>query len=113
MPPDDKPRTNQGAIFVVICTIAFCAVIGVSTLSYCLIYGIEPNQTLLTVYSSLVIGLFGYLSGVLSKTSPTEATKSAPPTPPPADIPPIPPPPTKVVVENKPDNPVQTEEVKP
>lgn len=71
---DDKPETNKSVIFIVVFAIAICAVIGVLTLSYCLVAGKELNQTLLTLYSALVTGLFGYLSGVLSKTSPTATT---------------------------------------
>jgi len=108
MPPDDKPDTNKGIIFIVVLGLVINATIGVVSLAYCLVFRVAVEQAFLTVFVGIVTYLLGVLSGILSKTSPTAATTSSPS----AGIPPIPPPPTKVVVENKPDNPVQTEEVK-
>jgi hypothetical protein len=107
---NEQPSTNKGVIFVVVCTLAINLSIGFSTLSYCLINKIEPNQVLLTSFISITTGLIGWLGGVLSKTSPTEATKAPPPIP--TDGVTVGGPPAKVEVVNTPAAPVQTEEVK-
>ena len=90
---------------IVVITLALNATVGLSTLAYCLVFKIEPNQVLLTAYLSIVTGLLGLIGGMLTKTSPTEATKVAP-------IPPVPPNggPTEVKVVSTPTDPVHTEE---
>ncbi len=86
---------------IVVITLALNATVGLSTLAYCLVMRIEPNQVLLTAYLSIVTGLLGLIGGMLSKTSPTETTKVA-------TIPPTGP--TNVNVVNPPDAPVPVKE---
>ena len=98
-------------IFLIILTLAVNATIGVGTLAYCLISQTEPNAALLTAFVAIVNFVLGAISGMLVKTSPTEATKQ------PLPNPPSPPPPTNdnptpVQVVNTPVNPVPTEEQK-
>lgn len=77
---------------------------GMCVLGYCLIFKVEPNVALLTTFVGIVNFLFGAVSGMLVKTSPTETTKAAP----------VVAPPIETVITNKPDNPVPTtEEAKP
>lgn len=75
---DDKPQTNRGVIFIVVCSIAICAILGVVTLSYALTTGKELNQVLLTAYVGMITGLLGVLGGMLSKTSASETTTAKP-----------------------------------
>ncbi len=110
---DTAPQTNKGIITIVILTLALNATIGLSTLAYCLIAKIEPNQVLLTAFISIITGLLGIIGGMLSKTSPTEATKQTPTET--VRQPPHPPvpsgdAPTQVTVMNTPDAPVPTTE---
>lgn len=68
--------TNRGAIFIVIGTLAGMAglcVCAVCVLSY---YGIEIPPEL----NTLTGGLVGALTGVLAKTTPSEAPKTQTPT---------------------------------
>ncbi len=58
-------------------TLAINATIGFSTLAYCLIGKIQPDAVLLTAFISMVTGVTGVIGGMLSKTAPTETTKSA------------------------------------
>ena len=109
---NEQPQTNMRVIMIVVITLALNATVGLSALGYCLVMKVEPNQVLLTAYISIITGVLGIIGGMLTKTSPTETTKSAP-------IPPILPngitvggPPAQVEVVNTPAAPVQTEEVK-
>jgi hypothetical protein len=98
--------TNKNVIFIIIVTLALNATIGLSTLAYCLVMKIEPNQVLLTAFISIITGLLGIIGGMLTKTSPTETTKQPlpnPPTPPPTNENPTP-----VEVVNAPTDPVPT-----
>ena len=108
---NDKPETNKWMIFLIILTLAVNATIGVGTLAYCLISQTEPNAALLTAFVAIVNFVLGAISGMLVKTSPTEATKQPLPNPP---SPPMPmnANPTQVEVVNTPVNPVPTEEQK-
>ena len=108
----DKPSTNKGVIFVIVCTLAVNATIGMGTLAYCLIFKVEPNAALLTAFVAIVNFVLGAISGMLVKTSPTEATKATPVAPLPPPIPPTDGEPTEVVVTNKPTDPVPTTETK-
>ncbi len=98
--PDDAPQpdTNKGVIFVVVSTLAINATVGLSALSYCLVFKVMPDQVLLTAFVSITTGLLGVLGGMLTKTSPTQATSAAPAT----AIP------SQVHVTNKPGDPVPT-----
>ncbi len=98
--PDDAPQpsTNKGVIFVVVTTLAFNATVGLTALSYCLVFKVQPDQVLLTAFVSITTGLLGVLGGMLTKTSPTETTKQAIPIPVPS----------QVHVTNQPDDPVPT-----
>ena len=95
---DEPPTTNKGIIFVVIITLAINATIGLCILGYCLLFQVKPDQVLLTAFVAMVNYLLGVISGVLSKTSPTATTTSAP---------------QNVQVVNEPGDPVPTEERKP
>jgi hypothetical protein len=108
---NEQPQTNMRIIMIVVITLALNATVGLSTLAYCLVFKIEPNQVLLTAYLSIVTGLLGLIGGMLTKTSPTETTKVPPPVPPTNGIT-VGGPPAKVEVVNTPAAPVQTEEVK-
>ena len=105
---NDKPETNKGVIFVIVSTLAVNATIGMATLAYCLVSNTEPNAALLTAFVAIVNFVLGAISGMLVKTSPTEATKQ------PLPNPPSPAPtgdnPTPVQVVNAPNAPVPTEE---
>lgn len=104
---NEQPQTNMRIIMIVVITLALNATLGISTLAYCLVMKIEPNQVLLTTFLSIVTGLLGLIGGMLTKTSPTEATKVAPIT-----TAPTPESPTPVQVVNQPTEPVPTEDVK-
>ncbi len=99
--PDDAPQpdTNKGVIFVVISTLALNATIGLMALAYCLVFKVGPDQVLLTAFISIITGLLGVIGGMLTKTSPTQATAPAPIT---TAIP------SQVHVTNKPGDPVPT-----
>jgi hypothetical protein len=101
--PDDAPQpdTNKGVIFVVVTTLAFNATLGLTALAYCLIFKVAPDQVLLTAFISIITGLLGVIGGMLTKTSPTQATGQIPF--------PIP---SQVHVTNRPDDPVPTTEAK-
>lgn len=102
---EEKPSTNKGVIFVVACTLAFNATLGMGVLGYCLVFKVEPNVALLTTFVGIVNFLFGAIAGMLVKTSPTEATKQPPNAPPNGGGPPA-----KVEVINEPSDPVPTVE---
>ncbi len=93
---DTKPDTNKGVVFVVVTTLAVNATIGFSTLAYCLIGKIQPDAVLLTAFISMVTGVTGVIGGMLSKTAPTETTKSPVTSP------------SQVHVTNQPGDPVPT-----
>lgn len=93
---NEQPQTNMRVIMIVVITLALNATVGLSTLAYCLVMKIEPNQVLLTAYLSIVTGLLGLIGGMLTKTSPTEVTKQ-------------PDSPTPVQVVNQPADPVPVE----
>ena len=95
--PDDAPQpdTNKGVIFVVVTTLAFNATIGLIALAYCLVFKVAPDQVLLTAFISIITGLLGVIGGMLTKTSPTQATAAV-------TIP------SQVHVTNKPGDPVPT-----
>jgi len=92
--PDDPPQpdTNKGVIFVVVAVLAFNASLGLSSLAYCMVFKIEPNQVLLTAIMNITSGLLGVIGGMLTKTSPTAATAQS----------------SQVHVTNNPDDPVPT-----
>lgn len=98
--------TNRNVIFVIVLTLALNATVGLSTLAYCLVMKIEPNQVLLTAFISIITGLLGIIGGMLTKTSPTETTKSFPEIPTNGIT--LGGPATQVEVVNEPDNPVPT-----
>jgi hypothetical protein len=98
----EKPQTNKAIIVIVVLALAVNGTIGVGTLSYCLIMGRELNVALLTAFVAIINFIFGAISGMLVKTSPTETTKLTEPIPPPSDAP------TPVEVVNKPTDPVPT-----
>ncbi len=95
--------TNKNVIIIVVTTLAVNATIGLSTLAYCLVMGLKPDQVLLTAYISIITGTIGVIGGMLSKTSPTETTKAAIL---PSDSP------SPVTVVNAPSDPVPTVETK-
>lgn len=101
---EPKPQTNQSTISIVVVTLSVNATIGLCVLGYCLVYKIEPNQVLLTAFVAVVNYILGVVSGILSKTSPTETTKQ--PQPHDSNLP------LPVVVENPKTDPVNTEEAK-
>jgi len=70
---DTPPQSNKNIIFLVILTMACCTIIGVVTFAYCMIF--RDTASSVTPFASIVTACLGYLAGVLSKTSPTEATK--------------------------------------
>jgi len=101
-----KPDTNKSVIILVVLTLAFNATVGMCALGYCLVFKIEPNVTLLSIFVNIVTFLFGAVAGMLVKTSPTETTKQPlpnPPTPQPTSDNPTP-----VEVVNAPSDPVPT-----
>lgn len=71
----NETQTNKGIISIVIVTLSINATIGLCILGYCLLFNFKPDQILLTAFVAMVNYLLGVISGVLSKTSPTEATK--------------------------------------
>ncbi len=93
--PDDAPQpdTNKGVIFVVVTTLAFNATLGLTALAYCLVFKVAPDQVLLTAFISIITGLLGVIGGMLTKTSPTQATAAIP---------------SQVHVTNQPGDPVPT-----
>ena len=72
---DPKPQSNKGVIFIVILTVSVCAVIGVCSFAYCMVFTMSPEGVIATTFGNIVIACFGYLSGVLTRTAPTEMTK--------------------------------------
>ncbi len=94
--PDDAPQpdTNKGAILVIIPTVAFLAVLCVSTICWMSYTGREPSAAL----NLLTGGLVGSLTSMLTNTKPTSAPTQA------IQIP-IP---SQVHVTNKPGDPVPT-----
>ena len=101
----DKPETNKTVIFLVVLTLAVNATIVVATLAYCLATGRELNAALLTAFVGVGNYVLGAISGMLVKTSPTEATKATP-------VQSTSDNPTPVQVVNTPNSPVPTEETK-
>jgi hypothetical protein len=97
---DDAPQpdTNKGVIFVVVCTLAVNATVGLTALSYCLVFKVMPDQVLLTAFVSITTGLLGVMGGMLTKTSPTQSTSAVPAT----AIP------LQAHITNKPGDPVPT-----
>ena len=90
---------------IVVITLALNATIGLSTLAYCLVSEIKPEQVLLTAFISIITGVIGWIGGMLVKSSPTSTTMMATvPTMPPNGAP------TEVKVVNQPKDPVPTEE---
>ncbi len=72
-----NPDNNKGVILVIVLTLAANATVGLSALSYCLVFKVQPDQVLLTAFVSITTGLLGVLGGMLTKTAPTETTKSS------------------------------------
>ena len=103
--PELDTTTNKGQIYIIVCTIVFLASVCVLTNCYLSYIGKEPPQA----FTLLTGGLVGSLTSMLVKTTPTETTKQPLPRPPSS---PPPTEPTEVVVTNKPDDPVPTEEQK-
>ncbi len=101
MPDAPQPDTNKSIIFVVIAALAFNATLGLSSLTWCLVMKVEPNQVLLTAVMNITSGLLGVIGGMLTKTAPTQSSAI------PLAIP------SQVHVTNKPDDPVPTTETKP
>ncbi len=75
-PADSSPETNKNVIFLVILTLAICTVVGISTFSYCTVFKVTPDPTLVQALGQLTGICLGYLAGVLSKTTPTQTTKT-------------------------------------
>ncbi len=98
---NEAPQTNMRIIMIVVTTLCVNATVGLSVLGYCLVFGVKPDQVLLTAFISIITGLLGIIGGMLTKTSPTETTKIA-------TIPAV----TPVKVVNAPADPVPTEEQK-
>ncbi len=97
---NEAPQTNMRVIMIVVITLALNATVGLFALGYCLVFQVEPNQVLLTAYISIITGVLGIIGGMLTKTSPTEATKVVVPHPVP----------TQVQVVNEPNAPVPVKE---
>lgn len=70
-----KPESNKHVIFLVVLTLAIAAIIGIGTFAYCMIFNVKPDGVITTAFAGIVGSCIGYLAGILSKTSPTEATK--------------------------------------
>ena len=68
---ETKPETNKSIVFIVALTLAMNATIGMCTLAYCLITQRELNVALFTAFVAIVNYIFGVISGMLLKTSPT------------------------------------------
>jgi hypothetical protein len=103
-----ETTTNKGQIYIIVVTIAFLALLCVSTTCWLAYLGKDVPQAL----SLLTGGFSGALTTMLTKTTPTQTTTVAA----------LPVTsgiestfggaPAKVQVVNKPDNPVPTEEQK-
>lgn len=70
----DGQPTNQTVIQTVVTTIAVNATIATAALGWCLINKIQPEAVLLTAFVGLAGTLFGYLGGMLSRTTPTSSS---------------------------------------
>jgi uncharacterized membrane protein YeaQ/YmgE (transglycosylase-associated protein family) len=70
-----QPQNNKNIIFLVVLTLAVAALIGITTFAYCMVFGVKPDGVIITAFAGIVGSCFGYLAGILSKTSPTETTK--------------------------------------
>ena len=92
-----KNDSNQGIIKTVVMAICTMAGICVLTLSWCLVTGMEVEQSTGMAYFGVTNALIGYLAGILSKTTPTQ---SAPPGP------------IKTETVNTVDNPVNVQDIK-
>ncbi len=95
------PATNKNIIAIVVTTLSINATIGLCILGYCLLFQVKPDQVLLTAFVAMVNYLLGVISGILSKTSPTETVKA-----------PTPDSPAPVTVMNPASDPVPTTETK-
>ncbi len=93
------PATNKNIIAIIITTLSFNSTIGLCILGYCLLFQVKPDQVLLTAFVAMVNYLLGVISGILSKTSPTETAKA-----------PTPDAPAPVTVMNRASDPVPTTE---
>jgi len=100
---DPPPQTNKSIITWVVVTLAANATIGILTLSYVLISGRTLDPVIFTAFVAIVNYILGVLSGMLAKTSPTEATKASLPS---SGSP------TEVKVMSTPKDPVHVEEGK-
>ena len=75
-----KPQDNGKIILLVAATLALNATIGMMTLAYCLVTQKELNVALFTAFVAIVNYIFGVISGMLLKTSPTASTTENKPT---------------------------------
>jgi hypothetical protein len=95
-----ETTTNKGQIYIIVVTIAFLALLCVSTTCWLAYLGQDVPQAL----SLLTGGFSGALTTMLTKTTPTQSTT--------VSATPVTAVPAKVTVVNQPDNPVPTEEQK-
>jgi hypothetical protein len=72
----DKPESNKNIILLVALTLCVNATIGIGTLSYCLVMNRELNVAVFTAFVGIVNYILGVVSGMLLKTSPTQATSA-------------------------------------
>jgi hypothetical protein len=84
------PTTNLRIITIVVTAIAIDALLGLATLSYCMIVSLKPDPTLITAYVGLTSGLSGALTGLLVNTRTQERQEL----------------PVKTTIENLPNDPV-------
>lgn len=76
---NESPQTNKGIITLVVITLSFNATVGLTALGYCMVFGIKPDQVLLTAFISIITGLLGLIGGMLTKTAPTETQRQMQP----------------------------------
>ena len=70
-------QSNQLVITIIVIAVAVNATVAVAALAWCLINKINPEAVLLTAFVGLTGTLFGYLGGMLSRTTPTASTRDA------------------------------------
>lgn len=86
--------TSPKIIAVVVVSIAMLALVGVCTLSWCIIMEKQPDPVLLTAYVGITTGIVGTLSGMLISTKSNSTTAE----------------PVATTVTNTPQNPVNVSE---
>jgi hypothetical protein len=68
------PATSKRIITIVVATLAIVALITIGTLSYCLIFGVHSDPTLLTAYVGIATGSLAGITGLLANTRTTPGT---------------------------------------